>query len=173
MEDKDKTHYRKAFNSPYLSSADITEPTNLTIARVSLDKDKTKKSKDDFNTAYFQEKEIRSGEVLKPMILNATNSRVVKALAGSSFIDDWVSVPVTVYVDPNVKYMGDKVEGLRISTEKPAISKKELKPDNATAWGNAKEAYVRDGNFDAVEKRMGISDENKTKMINEIADEMA
>ncbi|MDF3665184.1 hypothetical protein P3S60_23560, partial [Enterobacter hormaechei] len=47
-----KTHYRKAFDSPYLSSADIVEPTVLTIARATLENDKTKKSKDVFNTAY-------------------------------------------------------------------------------------------------------------------------
>ena len=38
----DKTHYRKAFNSPYLSSADIVEPTDLTISHVRLEPDKTK-----------------------------------------------------------------------------------------------------------------------------------
>ena len=37
----DKTHYRKAFNSPYLSSADIVEPTDLTISHVRLEPDKT------------------------------------------------------------------------------------------------------------------------------------
>ncbi|ELM7247615.1 hypothetical protein Q2X14_003859, partial [Salmonella enterica] len=51
-----KTHYRKAFDSPYLSSADIVEPTILTIARVALESDKTKKTKDVFNTAYFEER---------------------------------------------------------------------------------------------------------------------
>ena len=46
----EKTHYRKAFDSPYLSSADIVEPTVLTVARVSLEVDRTKKTKDMFNT---------------------------------------------------------------------------------------------------------------------------
>lgn len=40
-----KTHYRKAFDSPYLSSADIVEPTVLTIARATLENDKTKNPK--------------------------------------------------------------------------------------------------------------------------------
>lgn len=52
----EKTHYRKAFNSPYLSSADIVEPTVLTVKCVKLESDKSKKSKDVFNTAYFAEK---------------------------------------------------------------------------------------------------------------------
>lgn len=111
---KEKTHYRKAFKSPYLSSADIVEPTVLTIARVDLVLDETKKTKDHFNTAYFVENEIRKGEVLKPMILNAGNSRIMSELTGSKFIDDWQDVTITIYVDQNVKFGRDTVEGLRI-----------------------------------------------------------
>lgn len=156
----EKTHYRKAFNSPYLSSADIIEPTVLTISHVLLEVDKSKKTKDSFNTAYFVEKELRQGEPLKPMILNATNSRTMKNLTESAFIDDWLNVPITVYVDPNVRFGKDTVEGLRVSTEKPKMVKAELK-QGTTQWANAIKALKRDGNFDAIEKRMTISDENK------------
>lgn len=159
--DAQKTHYRKAFDSPYLSSADIVEPTIFTISHVRLEIDRTKKTKDFFNTAYFTEKEIRPGEALKPMILNATNSRTMKKLSGSSFIEDWNNIPITVYVDDHVRFGKDTVEGLRISTERPRTSKPELQP-GTTAWKNAIAAYKRDGNFDAIETRMTISEENKT-----------
>ena len=159
-----KTHYRKAFNSPYLSSADIVGPTVLTISHVTLEPDKTKKTKDMYNTAYFVEKELRQGEQLKPMILNATNSRTMKGLSGSPYIDDWNGIPVTVYVDKSVRFGRDTVEGLRISTEKPRITKPELQP-NTTAWNNAIAAYKRDGNFSAVEKRMTVSDQSKAAIM--------
>ena len=116
----EKTHFRKAFDSPYLSSADIVGPTVLTIKYVRLEKDKTKKTKDEFNTAYFAEREIRPGEPLKPMILNATNSKTMRVLTGSPFIDDWKDVRITVYVDPAVTFGKGVVEGLRIATEAPA-----------------------------------------------------
>ena len=99
-----KTHYRKAFDSPYLSSADIVEPTPLTVKYVVLEKDKTKKTPELFNTAHFVEKEIRPGEKLKPMILNATNSKTMKSLTGSAFIDDWNDVRIIVYVDGSVRF---------------------------------------------------------------------
>lgn len=173
MEDTNgKIHYRKAFDSPYLSSADIIAPTVLVISHVRLEDDRTKKTKDHFNTAYFTEKEIRPGEPLKPMILNATNSRTMKKMTGSPFIDDWNNVPVTVYVDDHVKFGRETVEGLRISTEKPRMTKPELLPENKTAWANAIAAYKRDGNYDAIEKRMTISEANKTK-IREEADAVA
>lgn len=157
----EKTHYRKAFNSPYLSSADIVEPTVLTIKHVRLEMDQTKKTKDLFNTAYFVEDEIRKGEKLKPMILNASNSRTVKDLTGSHFIDDWNDVPVMVYVDHNVRFGRDTVDGLRISAEAPNARKKELTPANAKQWASAIAAYKRDGNLKAVLERVEISKENQ------------
>jgi len=168
MTEKEKTHYRKAFNSPYLSSADIVEPTILKIKYVALEPDQTKKTKDLFNTAYFEEKEIRPGEVLKPMILNATNSRTMKSLAGTPFIEDWRNIHVTIYVDTNVRYKSDTVEGLRISTEAPRIQKPSLIPNQEPQWSNAIAAYKRDGNFTAIEKRVSVSEATK-KLILEAA----
>ena len=85
----EKTHYRKAFKSPYLSSADIVGEITLTIEKVSLEPDQTKKTKDLFNTAHFVEKSLRDGEPLKPMILNATNSKTMKSITGSPWIEEW------------------------------------------------------------------------------------
>jgi hypothetical protein len=165
----DKTHYRKAFDSPYLSSADIVEPTTLTIKRVTLEKDRTKKSKELFNTAWFVEKELRPGEILKPMILNATNSKTVKALTGSPYIEDWNDVRITVYVDKNVKFGNEIMEGLRISPKAPG--RKQLTPALATAWTNAKKAYIRDGNLDAVLDRYDMSEEHQKQLVTECAPE--
>ena len=161
----EKTHYRKAFNSPYLSSADIVGPTVLTIKNVTLSGDETKKTKDVFNTAHFVETELRQGELLKPMILNAHNSKIMRDLSGSHFIDDWNNIPVTIYVDPNVRFGRDTVEGLRISPQPPAVSKPELTPENTARWEQAIEAYKRDGNLKAVMQRVTISDDNQLLII--------
>lgn len=167
MSNEDKTHYRKAFNSPYLSSADIVGPTILTIGMVKLSGDQTKKTKDAFNTAHFVEREIRTGEKLKPMILNAHNSKVMKDLTGSHFLEDWVNVPVTIYVDSNVRFGRDTVEGLRISPQAPVKKKPVVTKENNKMWENAINAYKRDGNFNAVLERADISDENMELIKNE------
>jgi hypothetical protein len=167
----DKTHYRKAFNSPYLSSADIVDSMEFTIKCVRLEEDKTKKTKDLFNTAYFVEKEIRPGETLKPMILNVHNSQIMKVLTGSPFIDDWLNVRITIYVDSHVRFGRDTVEGLRISPNKP--ERKQLTPEHKKLWENAKAAYKRDKNLTAVLIRMDISDENQRKIIEEVEAENA
>lgn len=164
-----KTHYRKAFDSPYLSSADLVEPTLLTVKFVRLEPDRTKKTKDVFNTAHFVEKEIRPGETLKPMILNATNSKTMKGLTGSAFIDDWNDVRITVYVDHNVKFGKESVEGLRISPIAPEAGKKIVTPEMPKAWESAKAAYKRDGNLDKVLARVEISAEHQQQLMDECA----
>lgn len=165
MSEPSKTHYRKAFDSPYLSSADIVEPTVLTVKHVKLEPDRTKKTKDKFNTAHFVERELRPGEALKPMILNATNSKTMKGLTGSAFIDDWNGVRVTIYVDHNVKFGKESVEGLRISPQ--PVNRKVLTPEQTKAWSNAKAAYMRDGNLDAILSRVDMSEEHEQQLIAE------
>lgn len=162
----EKTHYRKAFDSPYLSSADIVEPTVLTIKSVRLEPDKTKKTKDKFNTAYFVESELRPGERLKPMILNATNSKTMKGLTGSAFIDDWANHRITVYVDPSVRFGNSTVEGLRISPHQPE-EKRTLTPAMQKAWANAKAAFMRDGNLVAVLSHINMSETHQEQLIKE------
>lgn len=160
----DKTHYRKAFNSPYLSSADITEETSLTISRVVLEPDKTNRTNESFNTAYFEEKEIRKGEKLKPMILNAGNSEVIRKIVGTKYLEDWRNIKIIVFVNPQVKLMGDIVEGLRLKV--PPV-KPDVTPANERTWNRAKEVYKRDKNFDEVLKHANMSPENQAKAIEE------
>lgn len=167
----EKTHYRKAFDSPYLSSADIVDPTVLTVSHVTLEKDRTKKTQDLFNTAHFAERELRPGEKLKPMILNTSNSKTMKALSGSPFIDDWKSIKVTVYVDHNVRFGRETVEGLRISAHAP--EKKTLTPENAKQWESAKAAFLRDGNMVSILARVDISREHQEQLINEALESKA
>ena len=167
MTNETKTHYRKAFDSPYLSSADIVEPTILTVKHVRIEADKTKKTKDLFNTAYFAEASIREGEPLKPMILNATNSKTLKKLADSPFIEDWHNIRVTIYVDPNVRFGKETMEGLRINPNKPKEGKSFLTPDLTINWNNAKLAFIRDGNLISVLKRVNMSVEHQTQLMAE------
>ena len=165
MTQQNKTHYRKVFDSPYLSAADIVEPVVLTIRCVQVEADKTKKTKDKMNTAYFAEREIRAGEPLKPMILNATNSKMVAKITGSPFLEDWGGVQVEIYVDHNVRFGRETVEGLRIRPAAIRPQKRELTPDNQKMWLRALDAYKREGNLNAVEAHVYISEENRQLLI--------
>jgi hypothetical protein len=136
----EKTHWKKAFDSDYLSSADVEEKDLiLTIDFVKLEEVRgTDGQKKPRNIAHFKEPKI------KPMILNVTNSKIVKKFAGSRYIDDWHAIPIQVYVDEKVKAFGEIVEGLRIRSQQPKIGKPELLP-NTDQWKKAIE-YLKKGN---------------------------
>ena len=163
---QDGTHYRKVFDSPYLSSMDVVEPITLIIARVTQEADKTKKTKDTFNTAYFAEKFIRPGEKLKPMILNATNSKMMAKITGSPFIEDWDNTRITVYVEKGIKFGRDTVDGLRII---PAATRKQITPDSGKLWDAAKAAYLRDGDLDKVLAKADMTGEHIAQLKKECA----
>lgn len=111
------------------------------------------------------EREVRPGEKLKPMILNATNSKAIKNITGSAFIEDWTGVRVMVYVDKDVKFGRDTVEGLRIAMQP---DRKVLTPQNEKQWTAAIEAYRRDKSLDKVLVRVDISDEHQ-KLLHQLA----
>lgn len=144
MSEEHKTHYRKAFDSPYLSSADIVDPVVLTIRKVVLEVDRTKKTKDEFNTCHWVERELRPGEALKPMILNATNSKFLAQMTGSKWIDDWAGHSVTVWVDNNVRFGKETVEGLRLAkaADRPKEPPAELVADAEAAADQGLQAYA-------------------------------
>lgn len=120
-----KTHYRKVFKSDHLGSADLEEfieenkPLIFTIKNVQQEYGtKVAGRKIDANIAYFKEN-------IKPLVLNATNSKVVKKLAGGSpFVEDWKNVTIQLYIDRTVKMKGEVVGGVRIKDEPPKILSK-------------------------------------------------
>lgn len=157
MSEQPKTHYRKVFKSDHLGQADledfIEEGKRLifTIAHVKQETNvPVAGRKGNYNIAYFKEK-------IKPLVLNATNSKTIKGFTGSPFVEDWKNVPVQLYIDPSVKMKGETVGGVRIHTEQPRAEKPELTPENETKWQSAIDAYKRDGNLDKVLSRCSMS----------------
>lgn len=154
-----KTHYRKVFKSDHLGQADLEDfienGSNLvfTIQHVNQEINaRVAGKKINANIAYFQES-------IKPLVLNATNSKTMQKLTGSSFIEDWQNIPVQLYIDSNVKMKGDVVGGVRISP-KPVKIMQQLTRENVKMWNNAIAAFKRDGNFNKVLERCTMSNED-------------
>ena len=160
-----KTHYRKVYKSDHLGTADLEdliEANSNLVFTVKFVKQEIGVSvagrKGNFNIAYFNEK-------IKPLVLNATNAKILSKLCGgSSFIEDWANVAIQLYIDPSVKMKGEVVGGVRISPQLPK-QRQALTPNMAKPWSNAIAAYRRDGNLSAVLERMDISNENQDLII--------
>ena len=73
-------------------------------------------NKIDANIAYFK-------EAIKPLVLNATNAKQIKAFTGSTDTDNWNNVAVELYIDASVKLKKEVVGGVRIKPNQPIINK--------------------------------------------------
>lgn len=170
MSDKDKlTHYRKVFKSDHLGVADLEEYTEegtllqFTIKEVKqyllISGDKNSGvvvagRRISANIAYFKEK-------IKPLVLNAGNSAIVKKFAGGTgFIENWKNIYIELYIDPNAKLKGEVVGGVRIRSVQPQ-KQKPILDSKSKAWENAKNA-VSEGNatFESLNKNYTITQEN-------------
>lgn len=168
MSDNEKKHhYRAVFKSDHLGVADLEEfieigqPLVFTITHVNQEFGaKVAGKKIDCNVAYFKED-------IKPWVLNAGNSKIIKKLAGGSvYVEDWKPVTVTLYIDPNAKLKGEKVGGVRVRPDAPKMTKSILEP-GTKFWENAIVAYNRDGNLKKVEERMIIPEDIRDSLIKE------
>jgi len=129
----EKTHWKKVFNSDYLGSCDLDDGRDLKlkIKHVTVQEIKgTDSKKQDRNVATFTDTTI------KPMILNATNCKVIKKFAKSAYIDDWNNIAIQVYIKDDIKAFGETVDGLRIRTVQPTLTKPDLIP-GTPVWDNA------------------------------------
>ena len=152
-----KTHYRKVFKSDHLGSADLEEMIEegkkliFTIKEVKQEYGVTVAGKKiDANIAYFKED-------IKPLVLNATNSKQVGKFTNSKFVEDWANTLIELYIDSTVKMKGEVVGGVRIRPTQPK-SKQELTPTHPR-WNDAKLA-VSNGKLDGVKKQFEISEAN-------------
>lgn len=114
-----KNHYRNVFKSDHLSAADLEDMQEdgkdlvFTIKNVKqLKKTKVAGKKIDANIAYFNEN-------IKPLVLNATNSKIVAKLTGSNFVEDWNNVVIELYVQRGIAFAGKTVDGIRIKPSQP------------------------------------------------------
>ncbi len=124
-----KTHYRKAYKSDHLGTADLEDyieqgrVLNFVITHVNYQKGTSVAGrKGDFNIAYFKDKKV------KPLVLNATNAAMIKKFCKSPFIEDWKNVAITLYIKEGIRNPGTGETGgaVRISPVQPQLKKPKL-----------------------------------------------
>lgn len=165
---ENKTHYRKVFKSDHLGVADLEEFIEQGRQLIFTVKEVTSHviepnvkntgimvagKRISANIAHFL-------EPIKPMVLNATNSKIMKSFAvnKSPFVEDWSNKTIELYIDSNVKMKGQIVGGVKIKPTQPILKKPTLTPENPR-WEEAKKA-IKDGRKEGVLKIYDISPEN-------------
>ena len=121
-----KTHYRKVFKSDHLGVADLEdyleEGKNLIFTVKNVKQEigvAVAGHKGNFNIAYFVEN-------IKPLVLNATNSKMMRKFCGGSpFVENWNNIPIELYVKSDVRMKGETVGGVRIKPQQPILKTRE------------------------------------------------
>ena len=116
-----KTHFRKLFNPNYLGaySLDPGKDLILTIKQIKVEAITNCDGKKEDAAV------IRFDENVKPMILNSTNSKTIKKIYNSPYLEDWVGKKIQLYA-ANIKAFGEVMEALRVRDYKPKV--KDLTP---------------------------------------------
>ncbi len=135
-----KHHYRNVFKSDHLGSADLEDfieqgkPLIFTIKEVKQEHGaKVAGKKIDANIAYFV-------EPIKPMVLNATNSKQMRLFTGSPMVEDWSNQMIELYVDDNVQMKGVTTQGVRIRPIQPKVKPVEKQLFTEADFDKAKKA---------------------------------
>lgn len=113
-----KTHWKKLTNPDYLGAYSLAGENGYTEKVVTIES-----VRQETVTGSDGKKEVCMVAHLvgeKPMILNATNCKAIAKVSGSSFVEDWAGVAVTLYVQQGVKAFGDVVDALRVRPKAPA-----------------------------------------------------
>lgn len=77
--------------------------------------------KEQCTVVHFSERDI------KPLILNATNAKVITKVADTPYIEEWVGKRIVMGVE-KVRAFGDVVDAVRVKKKKPVPAKTEAIP---------------------------------------------
>lgn len=152
-------NFRNVYKSDHLGVVDLEEMLEqgkqlvFTISHVNQEMGaKVAGSKIDANIAYFK-------EPIKPLVLNATNAKIVKSFARSTDTDNWNNIAVELYIDSSVKMKGEVVGGVRIKPIQPVIQK--IKP----IFDEAKfeKAFIANATIETITKSFQTTEETLTK----------
>ncbi len=158
-----KTHYRKVFKSDHLGIVDLEEfqecGSNLVFTIKNVRQElgaKVAGKRIDCNIAYFVEN-------IKPLVLNATNSKMISKFTGSGFVEDWNNVPIQLYIDKKVKMKGEVVGGVRIKPTQPRVTLPVLNESHKD-WELGKGHVANGMSIEEVRKFYTISNEDYGKL---------
>ena len=157
------THYRKVYKSDHLGVADLEDYQEggskliFTISHVKQETNaKVAGKKMNANIAYFN-------DGVKPLVLNSTNAATLRKMTNSGFIENWAGITIQLYIDKNVRMMGEVVGGIRINPNPPKTQKPQLIPESP-GWAGAKKAFIRDGNYIKVLERVDMTEAHMAQM---------
>lgn len=104
------THWKKLTNPDYLGAYALEPNQDLIVTIKSVANEVVTGTDGKKETCSV----MRFAENVKPMVLNATNSKTISKLFKTPFIEEWEGRKIQLYVETGVKAFGDIVDALRV-----------------------------------------------------------
>lgn len=115
MKNEVSGHWKKLVSDPkYLGAADLEGMPEIagTISGTAKEMVQNASGRVEKTVLHFEEN-------MKPLVLNATNSKMITKLAGTPMVEGWKGIKIQLYFDPKVKFAGDMVGGVRVRPYQP------------------------------------------------------
>lgn len=104
------THWKKLTNPDYLGVYALEPDQDLVVTIKSVANELVVGADGKKETCMV----MRFMENVKPMVLNATNSKTIAKLFKTPYIEEWAGRRIQLYIQTGVKAFGDVVDALRI-----------------------------------------------------------
>ena len=104
------THWKKLTNPDYLGAYALEPGQDLIVTIKSVANEVvtgTDGKKETCSVMHFAEN-------VKPLVLNATNSKTITKLLKTPYIEQWVGRKIQLYVEYGIKAFGDIVDAIRV-----------------------------------------------------------
>jgi len=157
--EKQLTHWKKLQNPLYLGSYDFQpgEERIVTVKDVKREMVKGQEGTEEHTIVHFT-------EGYKPMIMNATNSKMLTDLSGSPYVEKWIGTSFKLVVI-KIKAFGEFIDALRIKSEKVVKTLPDLILDSAN-FIKVKDAITNGkATIEQVETKYKLSKEVKDAII--------
>lgn len=113
------THWKKLTNPDYLGAYALDPGQDLIVTIKSVANEVVTGTDGKKETCSV----MRFKEDVKPMVLNATNSKMISKLLKTPYIEKWAGKRIQIYVESGVKAFGDIVDALRVRPFLPVEDK--------------------------------------------------
>ena len=103
-------HWKKLISDPkFLGESDFESGQEITATI-------TKSTQEEVNNDGRKSDKIALSfaENIKPMVLNATNSKTIVKLTGKKKVEEWKGTQIQIYYDPSVRFGKEIVGGVRV-----------------------------------------------------------
>lgn len=114
------THWKKLTNPDYLGAYALEPGQDLIVTIKSVANEVvtgTDGKKETCSVMHFVEN-------VKPMVLNATNSKTITKLLKTPYIEQWAGRKIQLYVESDIKAFGDIVDAIRVRPFLPVVELK-------------------------------------------------